>query len=237
MRRRVAQADTAGDLSGKMSEPIRLNVAKIEPRASTGRDRLLLVAMHLFAERGFDGVTVRDISSAADVSVGLINHHFRSKEGLRQAVDDYFISRTSAAIERASEASKDHDLDVVGDFQRKWIVKYKDEWPEFVAYLRRAVVEASPWGEKLFRRYLESIKLKFERLDASGGIGPDVDRLWLPLMFMFLLVGPLVLDPYIKNILGRSTYDPEMWARFQKAINALLWKGAGIKPPDTDKKK
>lgn len=210
-----------------MSEPIKLSVVKGDPRAATGRDRLLLVAMHLFAEKGFDGVTVRDISSAADVSVGLINHHFRSKEGLRQAVDDYFISRTGAAIERAIEASHDLDPELAADFQRKWIVKYNDEWPEFVAYLRRAIVEASPWGETLFKRYLESIKRMIDRFDAAGRIAPDVDRFWLPLIYMFVLMGPLVLDPFIKNMFGRSAYDPDMWARFQKTFTKMLWHGIG----------
>lgn len=210
-----------------MVEPIKLDPTKSEGRAAGGKDRLLLVAMHLFAERGFDGVTVRDISSAAGVSVGLINHHFRSKDGLRQAVDDYFIGRMGAAIERAIEATHDLDPELVADFQRKWIVKYSDEWPEFVAYFRRAIVEASPWGETLFRRYHESIRRMIDRFDAAGKIAPEADRFWLPLMYMFIIMGPLILDPFIKNMFGRSAYDPDMWARFQKSFNMLMWNGIG----------
>ena len=63
-----------------------------------GGDRLIKVAMALFAERGFDGVTVRDIATAAGVSVGLMNHHFGSKEGLRTAVDRYFLSQFEEAL-------------------------------------------------------------------------------------------------------------------------------------------
>lgn len=208
-----------------MVEPIKLNTPKAEARPAGGRDKLLLVAMHLFAERGFDGVTVRDISTAAGVSVGLINHHFRSKEGLRQAVDDYFISRTGAAIERALESSHSLDPNLHAEFQRKWIVKYRDEWPEFVAYLRRAIVEASPWGETLFRRYHESIRRMIDKFDAAGRISPETDRFWLPMIYMFVLMGPLILDPFIKNMFGRSAYEPEMWARFQKAFTSLVWNG------------
>lgn len=210
-----------------MVEPIKLSTPKVEGRAAGGRDKLLLVAMRLFAEKGFDGVTVRDISSAAEVSVGLINHHFRSKEGLRQAVDDYFINRVGAAIERAIESTHDLDPALIAEFQRKWIVKYSDEWPEFVAYMRRAIIEASPWGETLFRRYHESIRRVLDRFDASGKIAPETDRFWLPLIYMFVIMGPLVLDPFIKNMYGRSAYDPEMWARFMKAFSSLLWDGIG----------
>jgi AcrR family transcriptional regulator len=212
-----------------MVEPIKLRIA--EGKATGGKDKLLLVAMHLFAERGFDGVTVRDISSAAGVSVGLINHHFRSKEGLRQAVDDYFIDRTAAAIDSALEATGDSSPDKVGDFQRNWIIKYQDEWPEFVAYLRRAIIEASPWGETLFRRYLESINRMVQRMDAAGKIAPETDRFWLPLLYLFVLFGPLILDPFIKKTFGRSAYEPEMWARFQKAFSSMMWDGISNRKP------
>jgi TetR/AcrR family transcriptional regulator, regulator of cefoperazone and chloramphenicol sensitivity len=199
---------------------------KLDTKSPGGKDRLLLVAMKLFAERGFDAVTVRDISSAAEVSVGLINHHFSSKEGLRKAVDDYFISRTGAAIDRALRTTSDLDPDLVAEAQRKWIVKYADEWPEFVAYMRRAIVDASPWGEALFRRYYDSIRHMIDRLDAAGRISPDADRFWLPLLYMFILMGPLVLDPYIKSMFGKSAYEPDMWARFQKSANILFASGS-----------
>ncbi len=211
-----------------MVEPIKLRIT--EGKATGGKDKLLLVAMHLFAERGFDGVTVRDISSAAGVSVGLINHHFRSKDGLRQAVDDYFILRTGAAIDRALEESSNLDPEKMGEFQRNWIVKYQDEWPEFVAYFRRAIVEASPWGQSLFRRYHESLRRMIDRLDAEGRLAPDVDRFWLPLIYLFVLMGPVVLDPFVKSMFGHSTYEPQMWSRFQKAFNSLVWNGVGKTP-------
>mgnify|MGYP006249086599 CR=1 FL=1 len=58
-----------------------------------GRQRLLLEAMRLFADRGFDAVTVRDITQAAGVSVGLVNHHYGSKDELRKAVDEHVIEQ------------------------------------------------------------------------------------------------------------------------------------------------
>lgn len=202
---------------------------KLNDRIAKGRDRLILVAMRLFAEKGYDGVTVRDISAAAEVSVGLINHHFESKEGLRQAVDEFFLKRTGAAIERAIEATGNMDPDKMGEYERAWIIRYADEWPDFVAYLRRAIIDASPWGEALFRRYFDSIRRMTDRFDAEGRLAPDVDRLWLPLIHLFLLMGPLMLDPYIKAMLGKSSYDPEMWARFQRAATSMYWNGVGVR--------
>lgn len=45
-------------------------------------DHLFMVAARMFAERGFDGVSVREISRASGFSMASIYHHFRTKEGL-----------------------------------------------------------------------------------------------------------------------------------------------------------
>lgn len=43
-------------------------------------------AERLFAERGFDGASVRDITKAAKANLGAINYHFGTKDGLIMAV-------------------------------------------------------------------------------------------------------------------------------------------------------
>lgn len=212
--------------TNRMADTEQKSSAKSGRSAQKGRQRLIDTAMELFAERGFDGVTVRDIAREADVSIGLINHHFDSKEGLREAVDAHFIERTSKAVARASRELADADLSKVEEYQRDWIRQYSDEWPRTAAYLRRAITEGSEWGENLFREYYQAISETITRSDAEGKVTDEADRMWLPLLYLFLLIGPLVLDPYIKSMLGRSTYEPEMWGRFQKSMRHLFWYGA-----------
>lgn len=45
-------------------------------------DRLLHVAIEVFAERGFRATTVREICTRASVNVASVNYYFRSKEAL-----------------------------------------------------------------------------------------------------------------------------------------------------------
>jgi len=47
-------------------------------------DRLLQVAVEVFAEQGFRDATVREICARANVNVASVNYYFRSKEGLYQ---------------------------------------------------------------------------------------------------------------------------------------------------------
>jgi AcrR family transcriptional regulator len=48
----------------------------------TKRERIVDAAGELFAERGFEGTTVRDICSAADANVAAVNYYFGDKQRL-----------------------------------------------------------------------------------------------------------------------------------------------------------
>jgi AcrR family transcriptional regulator len=59
---------------------------EVTQRSRPTRDRILDAAERLFAQRGFHGVSVRDITGAARVDVALANYHFGSKQGVLEAV-------------------------------------------------------------------------------------------------------------------------------------------------------
>lgn len=50
------------------------------------RDDILQASLHLFAERGFHGTSIRDIAREADLTEGLIYHYFSSKRDLFRAI-------------------------------------------------------------------------------------------------------------------------------------------------------
>ncbi len=50
------------------------------------KDRLLDAAEHLFAEKGFDEVSVRELAAAADANVAAVNYHFQGKDNLYNEV-------------------------------------------------------------------------------------------------------------------------------------------------------
>jgi len=54
--------------------------------AATARERILDAAETLFAERGYDGVSIRAVVLLAEVDVALPHYHFGSKEALLRAV-------------------------------------------------------------------------------------------------------------------------------------------------------
>jgi AcrR family transcriptional regulator len=67
------------------------------------RDRLVATATKLFADRGFNQVTVRDICRAAHANVAAINYHFGSKLGLYREVLQTAISAIRETTEEAKQ--------------------------------------------------------------------------------------------------------------------------------------
>ncbi|MFC4215808.1 TetR/AcrR family transcriptional regulator [Pseudophaeobacter arcticus] len=67
-----------------MTEKVKENQRQRAPskRSLATRDRIFDAAEQLFAERGFEGASIRDIARAADVQGALVNHHGGSKETL-----------------------------------------------------------------------------------------------------------------------------------------------------------
>jgi AcrR family transcriptional regulator len=66
----------------------------------TARARIRDAALRLFAERGIEAASIRDIAKAAGVSPGLVRHHFGSKEALRDACDSYAMDRMNRLREQ-----------------------------------------------------------------------------------------------------------------------------------------
>jgi AcrR family transcriptional regulator len=67
-----------------VSRPVRLAPAEGGRGAET-RERLLDAAERIFAERGFEGASMRAVTHAAGASVSAANYHFGSKEELLRA--------------------------------------------------------------------------------------------------------------------------------------------------------
>lgn len=59
-----------------------------EPRSERRdrREEILQASLHLFAERGFHGTSMRDIAREGDITEGLIYHYFASKRDLFRAI-------------------------------------------------------------------------------------------------------------------------------------------------------
>ena len=75
-----------------------------ERKKRATRDAIAAAARRLFAERGFDAVTVAEIAAAADVSEKTVFNHFATKEDLVFAGGEDRLAQLLAAIPSARPA-------------------------------------------------------------------------------------------------------------------------------------
>ncbi len=68
-----------------------------EPNGNAVRDRLLDAALRLFARKGFESASVREIVKAAEVARPTLYHYFGSKEGLYLEL----VERLCATVEES----------------------------------------------------------------------------------------------------------------------------------------
>ncbi|PCI62495.1 MAG: TetR family transcriptional regulator [Gammaproteobacteria bacterium] len=67
----------------------------------TTKNRILDAAEKLFADKGFNGTSLREITSLAEVNLAAVNYHFGSKKELIKAVMSRYMNELSPNLELA----------------------------------------------------------------------------------------------------------------------------------------
>src|SRR2546427_4411467 len=121
-------------------------------------DEILLAALRSFADRGYDGTSVRELNQALGVSHNLINRRFGSKARLwRAAVDRWFGELVQALPSPNADGAGD-PLDRLREFVVTFI-EVNARRPELARLMN---VEASLGGPRLdyvFERYIAPVLL------------------------------------------------------------------------------
>lgn len=175
----------------------------------TAKARIRDQALVLFAERGPDAVTVRDVAAAADVSPGLVMHHFGSKVGLREAVDEHVEQTFDAILDRLTEAEL-HDALGGGDatsLAEAFVASFPPGSP-LPIYLRRLWLTNDPTGARVFRRWLAVTERVLVAMEEAGVARPSKDR---RVRAAFLLVNDLamlLLAGQLSDALGFDLQTP-----------------------------
>ncbi len=151
--------------------------------AEATRERILDAAESLFAKRGFDGVTVRQIMGEAGADVALAYYHFKSKRDLFDAVLLRRVGTLNdlrlAALEQVEQRHADDQPsveEIIAAFTEPLLQILEDdpdEWRDYMALI--AQINNSPeWGGELMTRYFDPLVSRF--LDALRKALPDCDE-------------------------------------------------------------
>jgi TetR/AcrR family transcriptional regulator, regulator of cefoperazone and chloramphenicol sensitivity len=181
------------------SEHLFNNINMCSDRADlTSAAAIRIAAMNLFAERGYTGVTVRQIASAAGVSPALVIHHYGSKERLRAVLEERvaaFVESMLAELARVQEEGASASV-------AQLIADRLEREPALAGYVRRLLCDGGPAGAALFERLYQATRAGMRTLQQAGIVRPSRDD---PVRDAFLLsndLAMLLLRPLISQVTG-----------------------------------
>ena len=194
----------------------------VEPGDLSAVARIRYAALEGFALNGTAATSIRDVARRANVSPGLVQHHFKNKAGLRQAVDDYVIRLGADAF--GSDGPPDDGGDTVqliGDRITAWMRDH----PLALLYIVRSVTEGDPSGVAIFDSLVAVGNDHIERLASAGLLREDLDRRWAVLQVIILNLATALLEPVINRHLEAPLRTPDQLGRWNRACTELFRHG------------
>lgn len=190
------------------------------PRPTKGqatRERILDVAEALFAERGFESTSLREIARGVGIQQPGLYNHFKNKEALYAAVLDRALEPLSLALESAMQSTApDQMQSTLAGVMTDLLVEH----PKMSSLFQRALQgDPTSVGNRLIKHWLD--RLFAQAIEGRTALLDDgADRLDLALetIAMFnLTTGFFLSQRILEPLVGRNITEDEVVAR-QKAL-------------------
>jgi len=154
--------------------------------------------MGLFAERGYAGVTVRQIASAAGVSPALVIHHYGSKERLRAVLEERVAAFVESMLAELARIQEEGGSASVAELFADGL----EREPALAGYVRRLLCDGGPAGAALFERLYQATQAGMLALRQAGIVRPSRDDQVRDAFLLSNDLAMLLLRPYISQVTG-----------------------------------
>jgi len=202
------------------------------PDDLTATARIRDAAMHLFAARGFDATSIRDVASAAGVSSSLVVHHFKTKAQLRVATDARVISVLTEMLAELPPGDADTFSETAGGLAQT----LRDE-PDLMAYLRRMLIDGGEPAQGLFAGIIEATVAELARQEAAGAVLASTDARTRAVFLVVNDLGAIVLRDLVEHAIGVDPMSPAGMQQWGAVVMDVYTRGVYAPPltsRDTD---
>lgn len=168
------------------------DTAKRTSHDMSAREWLLEVAAKLFAEKGLEGTSVRDIAKVAGLNLSLVSYYFGGKDGLYREIIQNFALTIKSEIEviirtsEAEETSKEN-LEKVFMMMVSSFSAIRERHPHHAVIMQRERIAGLPHArdiyEKIFTPVGQSLVGVIARAQIKGLVRKELNPL---LVFIFL---------------------------------------------------
>lgn len=199
----------------------------------TARANIRNAALRLFAERGHDSVTVREIATASGVSPGLVIHHFGSKDGLRAAVDAHAVESFDAIFVEFDDQELAEML-AGGETNSSMAETFVRVFPPgspLPGYLRRLILTNDPAASVLFGRWYATTRRVLDAMIESGLAAPTEDPAVRAAFLVANDLAVILLSNQIATAIGEDPLTPTGLERWTRDVTGVYTRGAFATPP------
>jgi len=141
----------------------------VNPRATdddlTAKARIRNAALDLYAQHGEERISLRAIATAAGVTLGLVQHHFKTKAGLRDAVDQLVVDYFAQTVNSIDPQGNPSDVAAARDTAVRAMLA---DNPPVVNYLRRALLDPSEHNIHLLDVLVELTRHEVAAMRSAG---------------------------------------------------------------------
>ena len=137
---------------------------RLHARAEQTRQDLLNAALQLFSARGFEGVSTRELATAAGTTMSSIPYHFGSKEGLYRTVLEHMDARMREHLAPVLQTTQQL-------LARRSITRQQklDALAELVSAHARTILNSNPeWIAFVMHEQLRPAELAEPRFDVTA---------------------------------------------------------------------
>ena len=196
------------------------------------KDRILGAAEELFAQFGFTGTSLRQVTSRADVNIAAVNYHFGSKENLvnevfRRRMDDMSRQRLSA-LQDAVQQHPGELEPILAAFVEPALALAQDRHggAAFVRVVARAYAEKNDSLRKFLSDHYGHVLREFAKAIAAAVPGLSKEELYWRLDF---LAGSLTYAMADFGLIKRPAGVTEAAHRERAARELIRFAAAGFK--------
>ncbi len=186
------------------------------------RERICEAALLGFAESGVEATSIRDVAAAAGVSAGLVQHHFATKDKLREAVNEYVVERAAEAF--AEFPASGSAAEILRELGNR-VTALAHEHPEALLYVARLSADGDPAALEIFDAFLAISREQWRLLAETGALRADADIEWAALQTIVSILGPTLFEGAINRHLPAPWRSPEELERWNRANAELFTRG------------
>jgi AcrR family transcriptional regulator len=188
------------------------------------RDKILHETTRLFVERGYDGVSIREIAEACHITKAALYYHFMDKERLLVEI----LETGLGAFHQLLEDALQHHHTAQARIRAFVFSLFTSLPPENRAVIRLATQEMGKLQPELrlqfSRHYREQFLQPLEQIFIEGQQNNEL-RSFPPALGVWALLG--MLYPFMG---GESTIRAEATPQQLEQLLELFWKGVASHP-------